>query len=112
MEHYTEKEITLILNDYQAKRSNEKMKYDLKKDTPEWKAYNQNKSRMWYANHKKERKEDYEEDKLFYTARTSYGYYKKQGRLDEFINRHPDKHKLLLDRHYIKDILPNESIST
>ena len=101
MENYSEEQIQKIIQSYHNKKEREKEHYDKIKDTEEFKSYNRQKVKDWYSKNKDRRKEEYENNKEIRKARSSYYYYKRINRLDDFKIKFPDKHKLLIDNFFI-----------
>ena len=101
MEHYTEEEIKKIIQAYHHKREREKEHYDKIKDTEEFKNYNRQKVKNWYQENKDKRKQEYQDNKEIKQARSSYYYYKRKDRLDDFKEKYPEKYQLLVDNFYI-----------
>ena len=84
MENYTEEQIKNIIESYHNKRDREKKNYELVKDTEEFKNHNRQRVKEWYEKNKDKRKEDYQRNKEIKKARSSYYYYKRVNKLDEF----------------------------
>jgi len=100
MNNYTESEINYILDFYKKNRERNKAYYDKIKDTDEFKKKNRERAKKYYhenKGYKKTKKDDYEKNKEFLNARSSYKYYEKQDRLDEFIEKFPEKYQLVMN---------------
>lgn len=103
MENYTDEEIKKIIQSYHNKREREKQNYDKIKDTEEFKSYNRQKVKNWYQENKDKRKQEYQNNKEIKTARSSYYYYKRNNRIDDFKEKYPEKYQLLVDNFFIND---------
>ena len=112
MENYSQEQIKRMIVAYQKKRAWEKMKYDEKKDTPEFKKINCERAKAWYSQNKEIRKQTYDQNKELQKARCSYNYYKRLGRLHDFKIKCPDKYKYLIDNNYLKEQNPSLSTTT
>jgi hypothetical protein len=100
MNNYTETEINHILESYKKIKNTNKKYYDKIKDTDEFKKKNRERAKKHYHEnkaYKKTKKDDYEKNKTFLNARSSYKYYKTRNRLDEFIEKFPDKYELVMN---------------
>ncbi len=100
MNNYTETEINHILESYKKIKNTNKKYYDKIKDTDEFKQKNRARAKKHYHEnkaYKQTKKDDYEKNKTFLNARTSYKYYKTRNRLDEFIEKFPHKYELVMN---------------
>tara|TARA_R110000803_G_scaffold53462_2_gene109723 strand:+ start:230 stop:571 length:342 start_codon:yes stop_codon:yes gene_type:complete len=112
MENFSDEKVKQIINSYQNKREREKKNYDIKKDTDDFKQLNRARSKRWYDDNNDKRKQKYQDNKHFMNAKSSYLYYKKLGREDEFKIKCSSKYHILVERHYLSESLPIESVST
>lgn len=99
MTEFTDERINRILQQYEKKRKKEKERYELIKDTEEFKNQNRERAKKHYENNKEMKKQKYDNDKEFLNARASYYYYKKLNRVDLMKEKHPEKVKILNDRN-------------
>jgi len=100
MNNYTEAELNYILEFYKKNRDRNKAYYDKIKNTEEFKKKNRERAKKHYHEnkaYKKTKKDDYEKNKTLLNARSSYKYYKTRNRLDEFIEKFPDKYELVMN---------------
>jgi len=103
MENYTEEQIKNIIQSYHQKREREREQYERVKDTEQFKIENRQRVKEWYEKNKDKRKQEYLNNKDIKLARSSYYYYKRIDKLDVFKEKFPEKHKLLVDNHYINN---------
>lgn len=94
MEHL---DVDKIVRNYLAKRQYDTDRYERLKNDPEFRAKNNERSRIWYEKNREKRLEDYDANKELKCAYQQFGYYRKQGRLKEFVLRFPQRWKLLID---------------
>ena len=99
MTDLTDERIQKILNQYERKRVKEKERYERIKDTDEFKSQNRNRAKTHYEKNKESKKLKYIENKEFMSARSSFAYYKRLDRLEEFKTKFPEKVKLLNERN-------------
>ena len=100
---YTESEIQHILKLYKQRREKSKADYEKVKDTEEFKLKNRARAKEHYHNNKDLKKKHYEENKELIKARTSYQYYKKKDRVEEFKEKYPERYQKLVDVNYISE---------
>ena len=94
----TDEEIKHILEKYKKRLEYDRSRYhEVLKNDPEFIEKNRARAREHYALNKEVKKTLYEENKPIMRARSSYRYYKKQSRESEFIEKYPDKYKILVD---------------
>lgn len=101
MTDLTDERINKILMQYENKRMKEKERYERIKETDEFKILNRSRARDHYHRNKDMKKEKYNNNKEFLTARSSYYYYKNQNRIEDFKNKFPDKVKILSENNII-----------
>jgi hypothetical protein len=75
--------------------------HNIKKHDPEYVKSNRNRARLHYEKNKEKKKENYEKNKPFMRARSSYYYYKKLDKIDDFKMKHKEKYELLVQAGYI-----------
>jgi hypothetical protein len=100
MNNYTETEINHILESYKKIKNTNKKYYDKIKDTDEFKKKNRERAKKHYhenKEYKKTKRDDYEKNKAFLNARSSCKYYEKKNRLDEFIEKFPEKYEIVMN---------------
>ena len=93
--------IARILKQYEKKREKEKERYQLIKDTEDFKTKNRQRARDHYEKNKDKKREKYENNKEYLNARSQYYYYKKTDRLDIFKEKYPNKIELLQSKNMI-----------
>tara|TARA_R110000782_G_scaffold148703_2_gene241433 strand:- start:39 stop:350 length:312 start_codon:yes stop_codon:yes gene_type:complete len=93
--------IKKVLEQYEKKRLKEKERYQLIKDTDEFKVKNRERASNYYEKNKQNKKDKYDQDKDFLGARSQYYYYKKNERLDIFKEKYPNKVELLSQRNIV-----------
>lgn len=88
----TAEQIEKILNNYKAKKEREHKYYHaVKKVDENFILKNRQRAKLHYENNKSVKKEKYEADKDYRRALSLYNYYKKQGTLERFEEKHPEK---------------------
>ena len=111
MNNYTEEEIAILVQRYDRKREQEHKRYhEQKKIDPEFIKKNRERAKKHYHKTLPQQRINYQNNKEYYTARGSYYYYKKQDRMNTFIQRYPDRVALLRERGYSIEKKPDESI--
>lgn len=93
--------IKKVLEQYERKRKKEKDRYQLIKDTDDFKNKNRERARNYYGLNKENKKEKYEQDKDFLSARSQYYYYRRNDKLHIFKEKYPNKVELLNERNII-----------
>jgi len=93
--------IQRILNAYEKKRGKEKERYQLIKDTEDFKMKNRQRAKNHYEHNKEKKREKYENNKEYLNARSQYYYYKKTDRMDIFKEKYPHKIELLQSKNMI-----------
>lgn len=101
MSDLTDIRIQQIINSYNKKKIKEKERYERIKDSEEFKSKNRERAKNHYHRNKEVKLNQYKENKEFYSARTSYYYYKKLDRLDYFKEKYPEKTKLLNEKNIV-----------
>jgi len=101
METFTDERIKSILNQYERKRMKEKERYNIIKDTQEFKEQNRTRARNHYQLNKEKKKENYENKKEFMNARSSFYYYKRNDKVELFKEKYPEKVKILSENNII-----------
>lgn len=109
---FTDAEIEQILSIYKAQKIKNKERYDKIKDTDEFKQKNRARANKHYWENKDMYKKRYDENKELSRAKSSFYYYKRNNRLDEFLElaKHRDKVELLTKHNYLRLQNPSESI--
>ena len=93
--------IKKVLEQYERKRLKEKDRYQLIKDTEDFKVKNRERARNYFGKNQQNKKDKYENDKDFLSARSQYYYYKRNDRLDTFKEKYPEKVEVLSKRNII-----------
>ncbi len=101
MEQLSDERIKNIINQYERKRMKEKERYELIRDTDDFKNKNRERARIHYQVNKEKKKEKYDNNRDFMNSRSSYYYYKKRDKLDIFKEKYPNKVKTLLENNII-----------
>jgi hypothetical protein len=99
---YSEEQIQRILTLYKQNKEKNKENYQKIKDTEEFKMKNRARAKAHYHKNKELKKNHYEQNKELIKARSSYQYYLKQDRLDEFKEKYPFRYEKLIHSNYIK----------
>lgn len=92
--------IKKILIQYEKKRTREKERYLLIKDTEDFKLKNRQRAKNHYDKNKQIKKDKYDNDKEFLNAKSQFYYYKKNNKLDIFEEKYPHKISILKERNY------------
>ena len=100
---YTEDEIQHILKLYKQNKEKNKANYDKIKDTEEFKQKNRARAKAHYHENKELKKNAYIQNKELIKARSSYNYYKKRERVEEFKEKYPDRYEKLVHVNYISE---------
>ena len=100
---FSEVEIEKILTQYKNKRIKEKERYEKIKDTVEYRLASRERAKNNYTDTKDLRAEKYQLNKNMIRAKSSFNYYKKQNKIETFIEKYPDRHEILLISGYLMD---------
>ena len=95
MTDLTDKEINKMVEHYKKQRERDRKRYLRRKENPEFMEKNRQRARAHYQANKEAKKLKYENNKDFVIARSHYYYYKNNNRVNEFIDKFPDKVKIL-----------------
>ena len=95
MTDITDPKIKSIVEQYERKRMKEKERYQRIKETDEFKIKNRERARNHYNKNKEVKKQKYLDNRDFMNARSSYNYYKKINRVEDFKQKYPEKVELL-----------------
>ena len=98
-DNYDDEKVQHILKLYKQTREKQKEKYQLIKDTEEFKTQNRQRARNHYQVNKDKKKEKYDTNKEFMNARSSYYYYKKRDKLELFKEKYPNKVNILMENN-------------
>lgn len=93
--------IKKILQQYERKRLKEKERYEVIKDTEDFKMKNRQRAKNHYDKNKDIKKDKYAQDKEFLNAKSQYYYYKKHDNLEKFKEKYPHKIEILKSRNLI-----------
>tara|TARA_R110000744_G_scaffold236836_1_gene354344 strand:- start:848 stop:1234 length:387 start_codon:yes stop_codon:yes gene_type:complete len=111
MNNYTEEEIAILVQRYDRKKEMEyKLYHEQKKIDPEFVKKNRARAKRHYDNTKPQQRINYQDNKEYYQARGSYYYYKKNDRMNTFIQKWPERVALLRERGYSIEKNPDPSI--
>tara|TARA_R100001163_G_scaffold65696_1_gene64074 strand:- start:2116 stop:2457 length:342 start_codon:yes stop_codon:yes gene_type:complete len=95
-EIYDDAKIQKIIELYKKNRQRDKIKYQKKKDNPDFILQNRLRAKAHYETVYKEKKKDnYENNKELLQSKSLFRYYKKNGKVEAFQKKYPDKYKLL-----------------
>ena len=88
--------IKKAIEQYKKKKANEYFNYHNKyKLNEEYMKKNKERAKQHYDNNKDKAKKRYEENKELIKAKSSYNYYKKNGKLDIFKSKFPERVNIL-----------------
>jgi len=109
---FTDAEVQQILHLYKAQKIRNKERYQKIKDTHDFKQKNRARANQHYHENKEMYKKRYDENKELSKAKSSFYYYKKHDRLDEFLelDKHRDKVEILTKNNYLRLQKPSSSI--
>ena len=97
------KMIEKILNQYKNKKTKEKERYDMVKDTEEFKTLSRERTKNYYIKNKDKKAQNYENNKTMIKAKNSYNYYKKTNNIEKFKTKHSERYNILLISGYIME---------
>ena len=94
---YSDEQIKKILESYTNKRERENKYYhEVTKNNEDFKTKNRVRAKSHYDRvGKNMKKEGYENNKELRKAKSLYNYYKKNDKIDMFIEKHKEKHELI-----------------
>tara|TARA_R110000803_G_scaffold59519_3_gene118190 strand:+ start:2351 stop:2656 length:306 start_codon:yes stop_codon:yes gene_type:complete len=95
MADITDPKIKSIVEQYQRKRAKEKERYQRIKDGEAFKTQNRERAKNHYNNNVEAKKQKYIDNRDFMNARSSYYYYKKKDRMEDFKLKYPEKVQIL-----------------
>ena len=104
---FSEDEIERILKLYKQNKEKNILKYQQIKDTEEFITKNRERAKEYYHKNKEIKQQNYIENSEIQKAKSSYNYYKTRDRLFEFQKKFPERHEMLINVNYIKE-LPTE----
>ena len=107
MDIYDNDKIKQIIKVYQRQRDRDKAKYQMRKESPEFVKQNRDRAKAHYTANKEARASKYQDNKDFMRCRSLHNYYKLNNRLDEFIDKYPDKCALLKDHGFTPGLSPS-----
>jgi hypothetical protein len=91
MEQYSEDDLQKIIESYKKTQARERRKYERRKQNPNFVIQNRERAKAWYEANKELKSKNYSDNKQFLNCRSLYNYYKRQNRIDQFIEKYPDK---------------------
>jgi len=100
---YSEEQIEKILIQYKNKKEKEKVRYDLIKDTEEYRNKSRERAKKNYMETKEIRKEKYNNNKFMNLSKNSFYYYNKKDNIEKFKLKYPDRYDALLISGYIQE---------
>ena len=111
MNNYSEEELAILVKRYDRKRFQEHKRYhEQKKYDPEFVKKNRERAKTHYHKTLPDQRIKYQNNKEYYQAMGSYNYYKRQDRINTFIQKWPERVALLRARGYAIEKKPDESI--
>jgi hypothetical protein len=112
MNQLSDNEISRILELYKIQRERDRVKYEQRKQDPEFMKKNRERAKKHYEENKHNRVNKYSENKDLQKAKSSYHYYKNKDNLDKFKERFPERYELLKGINYfqLNDKKPSLSI--
>jgi hypothetical protein len=90
--------INKVLEQYERKRALAKIRYHLVKDSDEFKLKNRQRAKDHYDKNKSVKKDRYAADSEYLKAKAQFNYYKKNDKLDFFIDKYPDRMDMINQR--------------
>ena len=90
-EIYDNEKIHKIIDLYKKSRARDKLKYDKRKSDPVYVEQNRQRSRAYYIKNKESKQNEYAQNQDFRKHRSLFNYYKYNDRLDEFMDKYPDR---------------------
>ena len=103
MSELSAEQIANILSSYQNKRIYEKERYNVIKDTEEFKMKNRAAAKSHYERNKEVKAKQYKDNREVRNAKSTYYYYRKLNKLDDFFNKKNDQYELLISIKFIRD---------
>ena len=100
-EPYSNDKIMKIIDLYKKGRERDKIKYDKKKDDPDYIKANKLRSKAHYLKVKEAKQLEYANNQDFRKHRSLYNYYRLNDRVEEFVSKYPERVEFLA-KHNIK----------
>mgnify|MGYP003678939153 CR=1 FL=1 len=101
-----EEKINHIIEQYKKKKEREYNNYHtVNKLNDDYMVKNKERAKAHYDLHSDDRKIKYKDNSEFIKARSSYNYYKKTNNLSKFIDKFPERVKILTDVGILKGIV-------
>tara|TARA_R110002012_G_scaffold258263_1_gene438693 strand:+ start:414 stop:716 length:303 start_codon:yes stop_codon:yes gene_type:complete len=94
-------QINHILELYKKGLERNRTRYQKIKDNEDFKIKNRTRAKNHYHDNKEKKQNFYNENKEYINARSSYNYYKKKDRIDDFKSKYQSKYELLIEKKYI-----------
>ncbi len=99
---YNEDKINKIIELYKKSRERDRIKYQRKKDNPDFIEQNRARAKAHYQAHYKDiKKEKYIKNQEFIKAKSLFYYYRRTNRIDEFKSKFPDKVQLMENHGFV-----------
>lgn len=103
----SDEHIKSIVRAYERGREREKARYQLKcKNDPEFQKKNRDRAKLHYSKNKDKKKSYYDVNRDVINAKSLFKYYKKQGRVDHFKSKFPDRHELI--KEHVATVIKGE----
>ena len=91
----TDDDIKKMVEFYKKQKERDRKRYEIRRQNPEFMERNRQRARAHYQANKEAKKLKYENNKEFIGSRALLYYYKQNDRVSEFIDKFPDKVKIL-----------------
>lgn len=101
MENLSESEINKIIESYKKRREYEKGYYNSIKDTDDFKMKNRARAKAHYDKNKDIKLQKYKDNKDILNAKSTFNYYKKINKLEDFKEKKSEKYELLKSINFI-----------
>tara|TARA_R110000803_G_C11909835_1_gene313105 strand:+ start:47 stop:385 length:339 start_codon:yes stop_codon:yes gene_type:complete len=100
-ENYDDEKIQKIITLYKKNRARDKVKYEKRREDPDFISSNRARAKAHYTANKDVKATKYENNKDYLKSKSLFNYYKSNERIPEFCEKYPGKVKCLGDHGFI-----------
>ncbi len=112
MTEFNDVEITKIIEVYKKQRERDRKRWLVRKQNPEFMESNRLRAKAHYEKNKQNKKDNYEKNKDFHKTRALFNYYKRNNRIQDFVDKYPDGAKLLENHGVVLTTISSNSSSS
>ena len=95
MVEMNEEYMTKVIRSYKKKQEADKARYDRFKDDEDFQKKNRERAKAHYDTKKVDRAQIYKDNKPLMNAKSSFYYYRRNNKLDQFQSKYPERVEIL-----------------